>query len=194
MRTPTACSPPRPPLPTPDPIIEVSDVTMRYGHTVAVGHLSFEARPGEVTAMRMVVGLDAPTSCRVSVDGYAYRDLRVPPRHVGALLEAMAIHPRRSARDHLRWPADSNGIGRRRIEEVLELVGLAEVAHRRSGGFSLGPPRCPWRPSPRRRWLVGLSTPGRGWRGCRPGEVDGETGEERACHSQVSDEIGGTGR
>ena len=131
-------------------MIEISDVTKRYGHTVAVDHLSFEVRPGEVTGflgpngagksttMRMVVGLDAPTSGLVAVDGHAYRDLRFPLRHVGALLEARAIHPARSARDHLRWLADSNGIGRRRVEEVLELVGLAEVAHRRSGGFSLG--------------------------------------------------------
>ena len=131
-------------------MIELSDVTKRYGPTVAVDHLSFEVRPGEVTGflgpngagksttMRMVVGLDAPTSGRVTVDGHAYRDLRFPLRHVGALLEARAVHPGRSARDHLRWLADSNGVGRRRVEEVLELVGLAEVAHRRTGGFSLG--------------------------------------------------------
>ena len=131
-------------------MIEISDVTKRYGHTVAVDHLSFEVRPGEVTGflgpngagksttMRMVVGLDAPTSGRIAVDGHAYRDLRFPLRHVGALLEARAIHPGRSARDHLRWLADSNGISRRRVEEVLEMVGLGEVAHRRSGGFSLG--------------------------------------------------------
>jgi ABC-2 type transport system ATP-binding protein len=131
-------------------MIEISDVTKRYGHTVAVDHLSFEVRPGEVTGflgpngagksttMRMVVGLDAPTSGRVTVDGHAYRDLRFPLRHVGALLEARAIHPGRSARDHLRWLADSNGIGRKRVEEVLELVGLGQVADRRSGGFSLG--------------------------------------------------------
>ena len=131
-------------------MIEITDVTKRYGHTVAVDHLSFEVRPGQVTGflgpngagksttMRMAVGLDAPTSGRVTVDGHAYRDLRFPLRHVGALLEARAIHPGRSARDHLRWLADSNGIGRGRVEEVLELVGLGEVAHRRSGGFSLG--------------------------------------------------------
>ena len=131
-------------------MIELSNVTKRYGPTVAVDHLSFKVRPGEVTGflgpngagksttMRMVVGLDAPTSGRVTVDGHAYRDLRFPLRHVGALLEARAVHPGRSARDHLRWLADSNGVGRRRVEEVLELVGLAEVAHRRTGGFSLG--------------------------------------------------------
>ncbi len=131
-------------------MIEISDVTKRYGPTVAVDHLSFEVRPGEVTGflgpngagksttMRMVVGLDAPTSGQVTIDGRPYRDLRFPLRHVGALLEAKAIHPGRTARDHLRWLADSNGIGRRRVDEVLELVGLADVARRRSGGFSLG--------------------------------------------------------
>ena len=131
-------------------MIELHDVTKRYGHTVAVDHLSFEVRAGEVTGflgpngagksttMRMIVGLDAPTSGRIAVDGHAYRDLRFPLHHVGALLEARAIHPGRSARDHLRWLADSNGIDRRRVEEVLELVGLGDVADRRSGGFSLG--------------------------------------------------------
>jgi ABC-2 type transport system ATP-binding protein len=131
-------------------MIELNDVTKRYGTTTAVDHLSFHVRPGEVTGylgpngsgksttMRMIVGLDSPTSGQVTVDGKAYRDLRFPLRHVGALLEARAVHPGRSARDHLRWLADSNGIGRRRVDEVLELVGLAEVARRRSGGFSLG--------------------------------------------------------
>ena len=131
-------------------MIELTDVTKRYGTTVAVDHLSFEVRPGEVTgflgpngagkstAMRMVVGLDAPTSGQVTIDGDPYRELRFPLRHVGALLEAKAIHPGRSARDHLRWLADSNGISRRRVDEVLEQVGLVDVARRRSGGFSLG--------------------------------------------------------
>ena len=131
-------------------MIELHDVTKRYGHTTAVDHLSFEVRPGEVTGflgpngagksttMRMIVGLDAPTSGSVTVDGHHYRELRFPLRHVGALLDAKAIHPGRSARGHLRWLADSNGISRRRVDEVLEIVGLAEVAQRRSGGFSLG--------------------------------------------------------
>ncbi len=131
-------------------MIELIDVTKRYGSTVAVDHLSFEARPGEVTGflgpngagksttMRLIVGLDAPTTGQVTVDGRSYRDLRYPLRHVGALLEAKAIHPGRSARDHLRWLADANSISRRRVEEVLDQVGLAEVAGRRSGGFSLG--------------------------------------------------------
>jgi ABC-2 type transport system ATP-binding protein len=131
-------------------MIELTDVTKRYGTTVAVDHLSFQVRPGEVTGflgpngagksttMRMIMGLDAPTSGEVTVGGSRYRDLRFPLRHVGALLEARAIHPGRSAIDHLRWLADSNGLGRTRVGQVLEQVGLADVAHRRSGGFSLG--------------------------------------------------------
>ncbi len=131
-------------------MIEIHEVTKRYGSTIAVDRLSFEVREGEVTGflgpngagksttMRMMVGLDAPTSGRVTIDGRPYRDLRFPLRHVGALLEAKAVHPSRSARNHLRWLADSNGIGRRRVDEVLNLVGLTDVANRRSGGFSLG--------------------------------------------------------
>jgi ABC-2 type transport system ATP-binding protein len=131
-------------------MIEIHEVTKRYGSTVAVDRLSFEVREGEVTGflgpngagksttMRMMVGLDLPTSGQVTIDGRRYADLRFPLRHVGALLEARAIHPGRSARNHLRWLADSNRIDRRRVDEVLELVGLASVADRRSGGFSLG--------------------------------------------------------
>src|SRR3954447_23883670 len=131
-------------------MIEIHDVTKRYGSTVAVDGLSFEVRAGEVTGflgpngagksttMRMMVGLDAPTSGRITIDGGRYQDLRFPLHHVGALLEAKAVHPGRSARNHLRWLADSNGIDRRRVDHVLDLVGLADVAHRRSGGFSLG--------------------------------------------------------
>ena len=131
-------------------MIEIREVTKRYGSTVAVDRLSFEVRDGEVTgflgpngagkstAMRMMVGLDAPTAGRVTINGHRYDDLRFPLRHVGALLEARAIHPGRSARSHLRWLADSNGIDRRRVDQVLDQVGLTEVAGRRSGGFSLG--------------------------------------------------------
>ena len=131
-------------------MIELHDLTKRYGQTMAVDRLSFEVRPGEVTGflgpngagksttMRMVIGLDAPTAGSVTVDGRAYRDLRFPLRHVGALLEVKAVHPGRSARDHLRWLAESNGISRHRVDEVLEQVGLADVAERRFGGFSLG--------------------------------------------------------
>lgn len=131
-------------------MIELTDLTKRYGTTVAVDHLSFEVRPGEVTGflgpngagksttMRMVMGLDVPTAGRVTVHGHRYHDLRFPLRHVGALLEARAVHPGRSARDHLRWLADSNGISRRRIDDVLEQVGLAPVSRRPAGGYSLG--------------------------------------------------------
>jgi ABC-2 type transport system ATP-binding protein len=131
-------------------MIEIHDVSKRYGPTLAVDRLSFEVREGEVTGflgpngagksttMRMMVGLDAPTAGRVTIDGHRYGDLRFPLRHVGALLEARAIHPGRSARSHLRWLADSNGIDRRRVDEVLDQVGLTDVANRRSGGFSLG--------------------------------------------------------
>lgn len=131
-------------------MIELHEVSKRYGPTVAVDGLTFDVRNGEVTGflgpngagksttMRMMVGLDAPTSGHVTIDGHRYGDLRFPLHHVGALLEAKAIHPSRSARNHLRWLADSNGIGRRRVDHVLEMVGLADVADRRSGGFSLG--------------------------------------------------------
>ena len=131
-------------------MIGIHDVTKRYGSTIAVDGLSFEVRDGEVTGflgpngagksttMRMMVGLDTPPSGRVTIDGHRYEDLRYPLRHVGALLEARAIHPGRSARNHLRWLADSNRIDRRRVDEVLDLVGLSDVAHRRSGEFSLG--------------------------------------------------------
>jgi len=86
----------------------------------------------------MVVGLDAPSAGQVTVNGRLYRDLRFPLREVGALLEAKAIHPGRSARGHLRWLADSNGISRSRVDEVLETVGLTTVAGKRAGSFSLG--------------------------------------------------------
>ena len=131
-------------------MIEVSNVTKRYGATVAVDGLSFEVRPGEVTGflgpngagksttMRMMVGLDRPSSGSVTIDGQRYAELRHPLRHVGALLEARAIHPSRSARNHLLALAQSNGLGRSRVEEVLDVVGLTEVGHRRAGGFSLG--------------------------------------------------------
>jgi ABC-2 type transport system ATP-binding protein len=131
-------------------MIELTEVTKRYGPTTAVDQLSFEVRPGEVTGflgpngagksttMRMIVGIDAPTSGCININGRPYRELRFPLRHVGALLDAKAIHPGRSARDHLRWLADSNRVSRRRVDEVLKLVGLADVAGRSAGGFSLG--------------------------------------------------------
>ncbi|GAA5155606.1 ATP-binding cassette domain-containing protein [Nocardioides marinquilinus] len=93
---------------------------------------------GKSTTMRMVLGLDAPTSGTVSVNGHRYADSPAPLREIGALLEAGALHPGRSARDHLRWLAASNGIPHTRVGEVLELVGLDAVAGQRVGRFSLG--------------------------------------------------------
>ena len=93
---------------------------------------------GKSTTMRMIVGLDAPSAGRITVNGRAYHDRRFPLHEVGALLEAKAIHPSRSARNHLRWLAQSNGISPRRVDEVLEQVGISAVARKRAGTFSLG--------------------------------------------------------
>ena len=126
-------------------MIEIDNVTKRYGSTVAVNGLSFEVRAGEVTGflgpngagksttMRMMVGLDTPTSGAVTIDGTRYQDLRFPLRHVGALLEARALHPGRSARNHLLAPAQSNGLGKRRVDDAIDLVGLTDVADRKAG-------------------------------------------------------------
>jgi ABC-2 type transport system ATP-binding protein len=131
-------------------MIEVRGLSKRYGPIVAVDGLSFDVRPGVVTGflgpngagksttMRMVLGLDAPDAGEARIGGRRYRDLRWPLREVGALLEARTFHPGRSGRDHLRALAASNGLPRSRVEEVLGLVGLAEVAGRRAGKFSLG--------------------------------------------------------
>jgi ABC-2 type transport system ATP-binding protein len=131
-------------------MIDVDRVTKRYGETLAVEDLAFTVKPGIVTGflgpngagksttMRMMVGLDAPTSGRVTVNGRAYRDFRAPLHEVGAMLEARAIHTGRSAFHHLVAMAQTHGIGRSRVEEVLELVGLSAVARKRVGGFSLG--------------------------------------------------------
>jgi ABC-2 type transport system ATP-binding protein len=130
--------------------IELTDVTKRYGETVAVDHLSFTVRPGIVTGflgpngagktttMRMILGLDAPSSGAVTVNGHAYRTLAAPMHEVGALLDAKVAHGGHTAHQHLRWLAAAGGIPRRRVGEVLDLVGLSEVADRRVGGFSLG--------------------------------------------------------
>jgi ABC-2 type transport system ATP-binding protein len=130
--------------------IEIQNLRKRYGTTVAVDGLSFTVAPGKITGfvgpngagksttMRMILGLDAPDEGSALVGGQAYQRLRCPLRQVGALLDAAAFHPGRRARDHLLWIAQSNGIPRRRVNQVLELVGLAAVARRRAGGFSLG--------------------------------------------------------
>ncbi len=131
-------------------MIEAKNLVKRYGTTVAVDDLTFSIRPGMVTGflgpngagktttMRMILGLDAPTQGSVTVDGRSYRDLPAPMREVGALLDAKALHGGRRAYDHLLCLAQSNGIGKRRVTEVLQLVGLEQVAKRRAKGFSLG--------------------------------------------------------
>ena len=131
-------------------MIEIRDLAKRYGDTVAVDGLTFDVKPGWVTGflgpngagksttMRLILGLDAPSRGTAKVNGRAYRDIHRPLFEVGALLEARGIHPGRSARDHLLALAQANGIPRGRVDHVLEMVGLASVAHKRAGGFSLG--------------------------------------------------------
>ncbi|MAU83472.1 ABC transporter ATP-binding protein [Gordonia sp. Z-3] len=131
-------------------MLTVENLTKVFGPVRAVDDLTFEVRPGLVTGflgpngagksttMRMMLGLDRPTAGTATVDGRPYRELDAPLRQVGALLDASWIHPNRSARSHLRWMAASNGIPRRRVDEVLDMVGLASVAGKRAGGFSLG--------------------------------------------------------
>jgi ABC-2 type transport system ATP-binding protein len=131
-------------------MIDVERLSKRYGETLAVDDLTFRAQPGVVTGflgpngagksttMRMIVGLDAPTSGRVTVNGRTYRDLGAPLREVGTMLEARAIHTGRSAYHHLLAMAQTHGLPARRVDEVIELVGLEKVARKRVGGFSLG--------------------------------------------------------
>ncbi|MDG9706655.1 ATP-binding cassette domain-containing protein [Streptomyces sp. DH10] len=131
-------------------MIEVNDLSKRYGDKLAVDALSFAVRPGVVTGflgpngagksttMRMIMGLDRPSSGTVRVDGRPYEQHEAPLETIGALLEAKAIHPGRSAYHHLLALAASNGIGRRRVLEVIDMVGLTEVSRKRAGGFSLG--------------------------------------------------------
>lgn len=131
-------------------MIEVRELTKRYGETVAVDDLTFTVRPGVVTGflgpngagksttMRVILGLDDPTAGDALVGGRAYRSFTQPLRHVGALIEADAVHPGRSARNHLLVAAHSNGITKTRVDEMLEQVGLASVAKRQVRTFSLG--------------------------------------------------------
>jgi ABC-2 type transport system ATP-binding protein len=131
-------------------MIEARGLTKRYGPTLAVDHLDFDVQPGRVTGflgpngagksttLRMVMGLDSPSAGSVTVDGRPYGQHHRPLFDIGAMLEARGIHPGRSAYNHLLCLAQSNGIGRKRVDEVLEIVGLASVAHKRVGGFSLG--------------------------------------------------------
>jgi ABC-2 type transport system ATP-binding protein len=131
-------------------MIEAQSLTKRYGEKVAVDHLSFSVEPGKITGflgpngagktttMRLILGLDHPSVGRVTVNGKAFRHLANPMREVGALLDAKAVHGGRSAYSHLLCLAQTNNLPRRRVGEVLELVGLSEVAKKRSKGFSLG--------------------------------------------------------
>ena len=131
-------------------MIEAKHLTKRYGDKTAVDDLSFTVRPGIVTGflgpngsgksttMRMIMGLDHPTGGQATVNGRPYHDLRWPLREVGALLEAKAIHPGRPAWAHLWMLAQVNGIPRRRVDEVIGMVGLESVARQRAGRFSLG--------------------------------------------------------
>ena len=131
-------------------MIEAQDLTKIYGGKAAVDHLSFTVEPGRVTGflgpngagksttMRLILGLDRPQSGYALINGRRYRDLKDPLHTVGALLEAKSVHPGRSARNHLLFLAQTQGIPASRVEEVLALVGLQDVADKRAGGFSLG--------------------------------------------------------
>lgn len=131
-------------------MIEVEHVSKRYGRRLAVDDLSFVVRPGTITGflgpngagksttMRMMVGLDAPTSGRVRTDGRSYASFSAPLHEVGAMLEARSVHTGRSAYNHLLALAQTHGIPRARIEQVIDTVGLHEVVSKRVGGFSLG--------------------------------------------------------
>ena len=131
-------------------MIEARELTKRFGNTVAVDHLSFTVLPGRVTGflgpngagksttMRMIVGLDHANSGTATINGKPYAQLVNPLRVVGALLEAKSVHSGRSARNHLLFLAQTQGLPASRVDEMLELVGLRDVAGKRAGGFSLG--------------------------------------------------------
>ncbi len=131
-------------------MITSHSLTKRYGATTAVDDLTFEVQPGSVTGflgpngsgksttMRMIMGIDVPTSGSALIDGRPYQDLAWPLREVGALLDAKAFHPARSGRSHLRWIAMTNDIPLRRVDEVLDQVGMTSAADRKAGKYSLG--------------------------------------------------------
>jgi ABC-2 type transport system ATP-binding protein len=130
--------------------IEARDLHKRFGQTVALDGLSFTVSPGQVTGfvgpngagksttMRVILGLDAPDGGSALVEGRPYHSLRQPLRHVGALLDAGALHPARSGRNHLLWLAHSQGWSARRVDEVIAQAGLQSMARRKAGGYSLG--------------------------------------------------------
>ena len=131
-------------------MIKIDHLTKRYGSTLAVNDLDFEVKPGVVTGflgpngsgksttMRIILGLDGPTSGQASINGQRYADLKDPMREVGALLDAKAVHPGRTARNHLRALAASNQIKASRVDEVLDFVGISSVANKKVGNYSLG--------------------------------------------------------
>jgi ABC-2 type transport system ATP-binding protein len=131
-------------------MLDVHELTKRYGDTVAVDHISFSVKPGIVTGflgpngagksttMRMILGLDRPTSGHATVNGRSYTTSPAPMAELGALLEAKAVDKGRSARNHLLALGATNGVGAARVDELLEVVGLADVARKPAGGFSLG--------------------------------------------------------
>ncbi|MFC5814745.1 ATP-binding cassette domain-containing protein [Nonomuraea harbinensis] len=130
--------------------IEVTGLRKRFGRTVALDGMTFRVPPGRVTGfvgpngagksttMRVILGLDAPDEGRALVGGVPYRSLEEPLTRVGALLDAGALQPSRTGRDHLLWLAHSQGLGAARVDEVIGLVGLGGTARRRAGGYSLG--------------------------------------------------------
>ncbi|MGO1852866.1 MAG: ABC transporter ATP-binding protein [Microbacteriaceae bacterium] len=131
-------------------MITAEGLTKRFGDKTAVEDVSFTVRPGTVTGflgpngagksttMRMIVGLDSPTSGRTSINGTEYRHLRAPLTEVGVLLDAKAVHPGRTARNHLRALAATHGIPLARVDEVIDLAGITPVSRKRAGKFSLG--------------------------------------------------------
>jgi ABC-2 type transport system ATP-binding protein len=130
--------------------IEVTGLRKRFGSALALDGMSFTVRPGQVTGfvgpngagksttMRVILGLDAPDSGRALIGGQQYRQLRHPLSHIGALLDAAALQPGRTARNHLMWLAHSQGLTARRVDEVIRMAGLEPAAKRKAGGYSLG--------------------------------------------------------
>jgi ABC-2 type transport system ATP-binding protein len=130
--------------------IEVSGLRKRFGSALALDGMSFTVRPGQVTGfvgpngagksttMRVILGLDAPDAGRAVISGRPYRQLRHPLSHIGALLDAAALQPGRTARNHLLWLAHSQGLTASRVDEVIRMAGLGPAARRKAGGYSLG--------------------------------------------------------
>jgi ABC-2 type transport system ATP-binding protein len=130
--------------------VEVHDLTKRFGHLTAVDHLSFSVEPGRITGflgpngagktttLRMLLGLVRPTSGTATIGGRSYFHLKTPQRVVGAALEATNFHPGRSGRDHLRVMADTAHVDKKRVDEMLEMVGIPAAARQRAGGYSMG--------------------------------------------------------